>query len=219
MHVVFAPAFNSKRMHPLVSSAEAPLRQVITVKSFAAAQGMFTAIFSWINMNNICQRTAHQIRGNVNVLHPNSVCAAGQEISKAWTSIFFCFQPLFHHLKGAKGSYLFLIRLNRPISQPSAAALSFALIYSWLVWSALLLWPLLLSEKKGGKKWLLAPCSSTYVTVWLKLQPSVKIAKAASYWWDQSAHWSLFLVVDVSVPLGFCDSNQKLHSGTKGHSK
>lgn len=135
-YIVFAPAFNGKHIHPLVSSAEAPLCQVIAVKSFTAAQGMFTAIFSWLNMNKICQRTANQIRGTVNVLHSDFVCAAGQEISKAWTSILFCFQPVSHNLKGAKGSYLYLIQLNRPISPPSAAALSFALIYSWLFWFA-----------------------------------------------------------------------------------
>lgn len=70
------------------------------------------------------------------MLHSDFVCAAGQEISKAWTSIFFCFQPVSHNLKGAKGSYLYSIQLNRPISPPSAAALSFALIYSWLFWFA-----------------------------------------------------------------------------------
>lgn len=126
VYIVFAPAFNDKHIQPLVSSAEAPLYQVIAVKSFTAAQGMFTAIFSWLNMNKICQRTAHQIRGTVNVLHSDFVCAAGQEISKARTSIFFFFQPVSHNLKGAKGSYLYLIQLNRPISPPSAAALSFA---------------------------------------------------------------------------------------------
>lgn len=122
LHIVFVPAFNGEHIHPLSSSDMAPLCQIITVKSFMAAQRMFTAIFSWINMNNICQRTAHQIRGNVNAAHSDSVCASGQEISKAWTTIFFCFQPVFHNLKGAKGSYLYLIWLNRPISQPSAAA-------------------------------------------------------------------------------------------------
>lgn len=125
--------FNGKRAHALVPSAEASLCQVIAVKSFTAAQGMFTAIFSWLNMNNICRRTAHQIRGAVNALHSDFVCAAGQEISKAWTSTSLCFQPVFHHLKGAKGSYLYLIRLNRPISPSCAAALSFALICSRLV--------------------------------------------------------------------------------------
>lgn len=166
--IVFAPAFNGKHIHPLVSSAEAPLCQVIAVKSFTAAQGMFTAIFSWLNMNKICQRTAHQIRGTVNVLHSDFVCAAGQEISKARTSIFFFFQPVSHNLKGAKGSYLYLIQLNRPISPPSAAALSFA---THLFWANLIcIWtPTRFPPKKIPQLIIVRPASfrNNSVPVWL----------------------------------------------------